>query len=181
MSSGKEKVSSTSPNKIQSDVWCNVPLGEERLFFTGSFFLTNATPQHQNFNQRTWLQIENYILDIVVARELRATVFTGPLFLPSDPTFKDVQVPTAFWKLVIAENDDRDFFVGAFFADQTQDLLTMQNEGLGDFIPHEFDVLQGNGYTLVGRAGVHGVDPFALMEQVGINIALPRDFADFTE
>ena len=31
---GKEKVPSTSPNKTQSDAWCNIPLGEEFLFFT---------------------------------------------------------------------------------------------------------------------------------------------------
>ena len=31
---GKEKVPSRSPNNTQSDAWCNIPLGEEFLFFS---------------------------------------------------------------------------------------------------------------------------------------------------
>ena len=38
---GKEKVPSRSPNKTQSDAWCNIPLGEELLFFTLVPFFTN--------------------------------------------------------------------------------------------------------------------------------------------
>ena len=38
---GKEKVPSRSPNKTQSDAWCNIPLGEEFLVFTLVPFFTN--------------------------------------------------------------------------------------------------------------------------------------------
>ena len=38
---GKEKEPSRSPNKTQSDAWCNIPLGEEFLFFTLVPFFTN--------------------------------------------------------------------------------------------------------------------------------------------
>ena len=38
---GKEKVPSRSPNKTQSDAWCNIPLGEEFLFFILVPFFTN--------------------------------------------------------------------------------------------------------------------------------------------
>ncbi len=152
-------------------------LEERSVASRGSFFLTNATPQHKRFNRRTWRQIEDYVLDSVVSRELRATVFTGPLFLPNDPIFKGVQVPTAFWKLVVAESVSGKFFVGAFFADQNQDLLTMQNEGLGDFTPHELENLLGSGTEfLISPAAVHGVDPFTLMEQIGMSVTLPRAF-----
>ena len=37
----KEKVPSRSSNKTQSDVWCNIPQGEELLFFTLVPFFTN--------------------------------------------------------------------------------------------------------------------------------------------
>ena len=39
MWSGKEKFISRSPNKTQSDPWCNVPPGEKFLFFTLVLFL----------------------------------------------------------------------------------------------------------------------------------------------
>ena len=38
---GKEKVPSRSPNKTQSDAWCNISLGEEFLFFPLVPFFTN--------------------------------------------------------------------------------------------------------------------------------------------
>ena len=38
---GNEKVSSRSPNKTQSDVWCKIPLGEEFLFYTLVPIFTN--------------------------------------------------------------------------------------------------------------------------------------------
>ena len=37
----KEKVPPTSPNKTQSDAWCNISLGEELLFFPVVPFFTN--------------------------------------------------------------------------------------------------------------------------------------------
>ena len=38
---GKEEVPCRCPNKTQSDAWCNIPLGEEFLFFTLVPFFTN--------------------------------------------------------------------------------------------------------------------------------------------
>lgn len=147
---------------------------ERELASQLSFFLTNATPQHEFFNRRRWLEIENFIADTITARELRATVFSGPLFNDDDPTFNGVKIPTAFWKLVIAEDRAGNFSVNGFLVDQIDDLSRMQGEGLtGLVIP--------GGYVSshpVSDPRDFQVEPRELLDLVGLEIALPEQYGD---
>ena len=65
-----------------------------------TFFFTNCTPQHRRFNPRSWLRLEDYILNNAVTHELKVSVFTGPVLKESDPPFRECQVPEEYWKVV---------------------------------------------------------------------------------
>lgn len=71
-----------------------------RMANDDSFFMTNCTPQHKDLNERTWASLENAILDAARKNQKKVSVLTGPVLTPHDPVVLDVQVPTAFWKIV---------------------------------------------------------------------------------
>ena len=66
-----------------------------------TFHFTNCSPQHEDFNQNqtTWAGLEDYILENADNRDLKVTVFTGPVFADDDEHFAGVQLPRQFWKV----------------------------------------------------------------------------------
>jgi len=66
-----------------------------------TFHYTNACPQHKWLNQRTWNDLENYILDNAQVRGLCVSVFTGPVLREDDPAYRGVQIPREFWKIAV--------------------------------------------------------------------------------
>ncbi len=69
-----------------------------------SFFFTNITPQHEAFNQSgaggIWGSLENAIFSDVEVENLKVSVMGGPIFSDSDPTYRGVQLPKDFWKII---------------------------------------------------------------------------------
>ncbi|NID11264.1 DNA/RNA non-specific endonuclease [Fibrivirga algicola] len=65
-----------------------------------TFHYTNACPQMGAMNQKTWLGLEDYILNNARADGLRVSVFTGPYFTEDDLTYREALIPRAFWKVV---------------------------------------------------------------------------------
>ncbi|WP_049644331.1 DNA/RNA non-specific endonuclease [Candidatus Rhodobacter oscarellae] len=70
-----------------------------------AYYYTNATPQHEEFNRRTWRELENGISSFLENGGLKATVFSGPVLSEADPIYRDVQIPLAYWKVLITEID----------------------------------------------------------------------------
>lgn len=78
-----------------------------------TFVFTNAAPQHMNFNQDEWLELEDWVLDRATELSPRLAVFSGPVFGEDDPAFssldaktmtrvaQDYVIPVAFWKVVV--------------------------------------------------------------------------------
>jgi endonuclease G len=68
-----------------------------------TFHFTNCAPQHEDFNQNadTWAGLEDYILQNADRENLRVSVFTGPVFATSDETYRGIQLPRQFWKVVV--------------------------------------------------------------------------------
>ena len=66
-----------------------------------TFTYTNAAPQVNVFNQskELWVGLEDYVLENARTNDARLSVFTGPVFDPSDPVYRDVQVPRMFFKV----------------------------------------------------------------------------------
>jgi len=69
-----------------------------------TFFYTNAHPQHGQLNQRSWLDLEEYILDNAKVHDLRVSVFTGPVFGPCDIEYRELLIPKEYWKVVACIN-----------------------------------------------------------------------------
>jgi len=112
-----------------------------------TFSYTNAGLQHGSLNQKTWLDMENYILDQAKAKGQKLTVLTGPVFSDDDPKFNNngrmkeaTQIPTEFWKVVVW-NDDDEGLKGAAFLQSQKDYV---GRGLykTDFDPTGMSVYQ---------------------------------------
>lgn len=87
-----------------------------------TFHFTNCSPQMSAFNQKTWLELEDYILDNTQRWKGRATVFTGPVFSDSDRVYRGVKIPQAFWKVVAYLGDDGKPSASAYMIDQSREL-----------------------------------------------------------
>lgn len=84
-----------------------------------SFVYTNAVPQMPQLNQRAWLSLEDYVLSSAVTHGLKACVFTGPVFRPSDPKYSGVAVPMDFWKVIaMLDADTKKLLVSAYMLTQ---------------------------------------------------------------
>ncbi|MCS0498966.1 DNA/RNA non-specific endonuclease [Protaetiibacter mangrovi] len=74
-----------------------------------SFFFTNITPQHRDFNQASrgglWGRLEDDLLAEARLSRQRVCLFGGPVLTAADPLYRGVAIPTAFWKLFVYEFD----------------------------------------------------------------------------
>jgi len=72
-----------------------------------TFHFTNCAPQHKGMNQKTWLGLEDYILQNARVHDLAACVLTGPVFRDDDLEYRGVQIPKEYWKLVAIRTQGR--------------------------------------------------------------------------
>lgn len=94
-----------------------------------TFVYTNSALQHADFNQKSWLDLENNVFFGAVALKEKKTVFTGPILKDDDPSFdnngmmkKATQMPTAFWKVQVWKDKDAGLQAEAFVMSQ-EDLI----------------------------------------------------------
>jgi len=91
-----------------------------------TFHFTNCAPQMDVVNQRTWLGLENYILQNARAWKERCSVFTGPVFGRSDLQYRGVLIPKAFWKVVAFLLDDGRPSATAYVVEQAEELSGLE-------------------------------------------------------
>jgi endonuclease G len=106
---------------------------EAKMANDDTFHYTNACPQDHTFNDEVWGDLEDHILDSA-PEDLRLSVLTGPVLAHDDPTYRGIQIPRSFWKMVAWRKNG--LKVAAF-------LLT-QEEYLGnlEFNPYQFGTCQ---------------------------------------
>ncbi|MGH8247282.1 MAG: DNA/RNA non-specific endonuclease, partial [Gammaproteobacteria bacterium] len=79
-------------------------LAEAQRANVDSFFFTNITPQHEDFNQSDadgiWGELENAIFADVDVEDLHVAVMGGPIFSENDPVHRGIQLPRQFWKVI---------------------------------------------------------------------------------
>lgn len=68
-----------------------------------TFHYANASPQHEDLNQKDWARLEDYIL--AGAKGFRVCVLTGPVLADDDPEYRGVQIARRFWKVAAIVND----------------------------------------------------------------------------
>jgi len=111
-----------------------------------TFHFTNCTPQIGRFNSRNafWQGIENHILKNATKRDLKVTVFTGPVLNDAtDPIYRNddfpgFRVPMLFWKVAVWLEDGT-LSALALLADQDPVIQEMPEfaESIGDTEPVE--------------------------------------------
>jgi endonuclease G len=87
-----------------------------------TFHWTNCSPQYWAFNQGSefWQGLENYILYNSEEENVRATVFTGPVFQENDEVHRGVQIPQYFWKVVVVRDGAGWLYSSAYVVGQAQ-------------------------------------------------------------
>jgi endonuclease G len=94
-----------------------------------SFFFTNASPQHKEFNEGIWKQLEDAIFRETDVADLKVSVFTGPIYRDDDRTYRGVRIPRDFWKIIVWVDEEKGLRASAFV--MTQDDLIANLEALG--------------------------------------------------
>ncbi|WP_085919857.1 DNA/RNA non-specific endonuclease [Vreelandella janggokensis] len=76
-----------------------------------TFYMSNMTPQRPNLNRRLWQRLEEAVMDHFAPRFDRLQIITGPVFPDKlmDNVFNRVglvEVPEAFYKIIVAPHDE---------------------------------------------------------------------------
>lgn len=94
-----------------------------------TFYYSNATLQHGNFNQDEWLALENWVFKLNLDSNGKVTVFSGPVYgdfsrTITPPGREPALIPSAFFKVVCFVNkDSNQLDVRAFLMFQDEEAL----------------------------------------------------------
>ncbi|HET6372824.1 MAG TPA: DNA/RNA non-specific endonuclease, partial [Candidatus Polarisedimenticolia bacterium] len=156
--------------------WGSTRLREE-YGNSDSFHWTNCTPQHEGFNRDAfgyhglWGQLENHIAKQAGFVQDKLIILAGPVLSPADPSRDfgsgiSVQVPIAFWKVVLAVEDTqphRTLRAYGFVLDQGEAIDEYGWEGrfkVGKFKEHQVSIAEITALSRVTFDGVvHDADP----------------------
>lgn len=123
-----------------------------------TFHYTNSCPQHKDLNQKTWNDLEDYVLDNAGKHRLNINVFTGPVFRPEDPDYRDFQLPLDFWKVVVMVKDDGTLSATAYTLSQ-RDLVTGLEFLFGEFRTYQVPLRQIEEWTDLDFGSLRSFDP----------------------
>ena len=129
-----------------------------------TFHFTNCSPQMSGFNQKTWLELEDYILDNTQRWKARATVFTGPVLADDDRVYRGVKIPKAFWKVVAYLSDDGKPSASAYMIDQSRELGQLELV-FGQLRTYRRSVIQIEQLTGIRFANLADYDGFSNEER----------------
>jgi endonuclease G len=154
-------------------LWGSV--AEARAANKATYFYSNASPQHKNFNQDEWKELEDWVLERATDLSYRLCVFTGPVFTDSDPTLMDLppelravsrpaQLPAAFWKVIVlrdAEAGGDDLAAVAFAIKQSGAWNDLHGRRLLDLKVHQVTMGAIEGWTGIDFGDLKNVDELA--------------------
>ncbi|HBB34339.1 MAG TPA: hypothetical protein DC064_21730 [Cyanobacteria bacterium UBA9273] len=137
-----------------------------------TFHFTNCTPQHEDFNQNrtTWAGLEDYILNNADARDLRISVFTGPVFRDDDPEYKGIQLPKEFWKVVVMVNETEDRLAATAYLLSQASLLDNLKEtfSFGAYKTYQVSVKKIESLTGLNFGKLKTFDPRGHLESLSV-------------
>ncbi|GGA18473.1 DNA/RNA non-specific endonuclease [Psychrobacillus lasiicapitis] len=140
-----------------------------------TFHFTNCAPQQSKLNQKTWLDLENYILDNAENSNLKVTVFTGPVFRMDDIIYRGVQIPAEFWKIAVIVKKDGNLSATAYL--QTQKNLIEDLEfAFGEYKTYQVPISKIEETTGLDFEDLRNYDPINQLEStIGYVIDAPED------
>ena len=141
-----------------------------------TFHFTNSCPQHKDLNQKTWNDLEDYVLQNAGEFRLKVNVFTGPVFRADDPDYRDFQLPLDFWKVVVIVKGDGRLSATAYTLSQ-RDLVTGLEFVFGEFRTYQIRVREVEEWTGLDFGELRNFDPKDLLESAGgpVEIKGPED------
>ena len=127
-----------------------------------TFHFSNSALQHRSFNNGIWGRLEDALEGRFVNRTIMS-VFTGPIFSPSDPevivNFEGVEdrerIPLEFWKVIAFADEDGFFATAGFRQSQAALIRAMDSDftdeaGVEDLITHQVPIQQISDITGLG-------------------------------
>lgn len=141
-----------------------------------TFHYTNSCPQHKDLNQKTWNDLEDYVLLNAGKHRLKINVFTGPVFRPDDPDYRDIQLPVDFWKVIVMVKDDGTLSATAYTLSQ-RDLITGLEFLFGEFRTYQVPLRQVEEWTDLDFGTLRNFDPKEALEAAAaaVEIKGPTD------
>jgi len=107
---------------------------EARRAVEDTFYYTNAAPQHEDLNQKTWLDLEDYLLKRARDRRLKVSVFTGPVFRSDDRLYRgEYRIPSEYWKIVAWVDRDGGLRASGYMQTQRDMLDDIRERAFGDY------------------------------------------------
>ena len=136
---------------------------EARLANDDSFHYTNSAPQHSRLNQREWLKLEDHLLNQTNEKNLKLTVFTGPINDASDQTYRGVSIPQEFWKVIAMIGPDDKLHATGYVLSQTEFLDDIEFR-FGAFRTYQTPIQLIERRTGISFGRLADVDPMARRE-----------------
>lgn len=155
----------------EDPVWGN----EAETANEDTFHYTNSCPQMDNFNQKEWLGLENYILKNARVDNMRISVFTGPVFSHSDLNYeynlgRFALIPSAYWKVIAFLTDNGRPCATAYKLSQDKELSELEFV-FGRYKTYQISVRQVMEETNLDFEALLDYDAFSSYEeQEGVRI-----------
>ena len=129
-----------------------------------TFFYTNCAPQHARHNQDLWLGIEDHILGNADVRDLRVSVFSGPIFRDSDRRYREFLIPEDYWKVVAMVNDETGRLSATAYVVSQRDFMDDLEFAFGPFMTYQVPVATVEEQTQLDFGSLKDFDPLAQTE-----------------
>jgi endonuclease G, mitochondrial len=135
-----------------------------------TFHFTNCSPQHKNLNQRTWLELEDYILRNADVHDLKVNVFTGPIFNENDLIYRGKYlIPAEFWKVVTIIKNDSSISSTAYMQTQKQ-LIEDLKFAFGEYKTYQVQITKIESLTGLDFGNLRDYDAISVRKTLPIKI-----------
>jgi len=133
-----------------------------------TFHFSNCSPQHKNLNQKTWLDLEDYILRNADVHDLKVNVFTGPVFNQNDLIYRGKYlIPSEFWKVVtIVKNDDDHSISSTAYLQTQKQLIEDLKFVFGEYKTYQVSISKIESLTGLDFGNLRNFDPFSKRKDI---------------
>ena len=137
-----------------------------------TFHFSNCSPQHKNLNQKTWLDLEDYILRNADVHDLKVNVFTGPVFNQNDLIYRGKYlIPSEFWKVVtIVKNDDDHSISSTAYLQTQKQLIEDLKFVFGEYKTYQVRITKIESLTRLDFGNLRNFDPLSKIKDIPIKI-----------
>ena len=133
-----------------------------------TFFFTNCTPQHADFNQKLWLELEDYLLNSTDTLNFKACIFTGPFFSEEDRPYRGALLPLAYWKVAVMVHQERQALTATAYIVSQKDMLSDLEFAFGQFKTYQVPIALIEERTNLSFGDLKQFDPLRVQEAAAI-------------